>query len=132
MREYCRNPEISSEYLNIGRIFKYHPMVLGDLGGMGVGSNARKRGKCQADQCLMGVGGDWDEIGNHWKVYGKKLEISWKGLEKLRGVEWAIWNGSNARSRGKCQADETDGVRYMVFVLKTGKYGSKNDFPIEN
>ena len=23
MREYCRNPEISSEYLNIGGIFKY-------------------------------------------------------------------------------------------------------------
>lgn len=41
-------------------------------------------------------------------------------------------NGSNARKREKCQADEADGVRYMVFVLKTGKYGSKNDFPIEN
>ena len=40
--------------------------------------------------------------------------------------------GGNARSRGKCQADGTDGVRYMVFVLKTRKYGSKNDFLIEN
>ena len=74
--KYPRNIYISEEYLNIGRIFKYHPMVLGDLGGMGV--------------------------------------------------------GSNARSRGKCQADESDGVRYMVFVLKTGKYGSENDFLIEN
>ena len=36
--------------------------------------------------------------------------------------------GSNARSRGKCQADGTDGVRYMVFVLKTGKYGLKMIF----
>ena len=40
--------------------------------------------------------------------------------------------GSNARKRWKCQADGTDGVRYMVFVLKTGKYGSENDFLIEN
>ena len=40
--------------------------------------------------------------------------------------------GGNARKRGKCQADETDVVRYMVFVLKTGKYGSENDFLIEN
>ena len=40
--------------------------------------------------------------------------------------------GGNARKRGKCQADVTDGVRYMVFVLKIGKYGSKNDFLIEN
>ena len=43
-----------------------------------------------------------------------------------------IGDGGNARSRGKCQADGTDGVRYMVFVLKTGKYGSENDFLIEN
>ena len=41
-------------------------------------------------------------------------------------------NGSNARKREECQADGTDGVRYMVFVLKTRKYGSENDFPIEN
>ena len=41
-------------------------------------------------------------------------------------------NGSNARKRGKCQADKADDVLYMVFVLKTGKYGLKNDFPIEN
>ena len=40
------------------------------------------------------------------------------------------WKGR--RKRGKCQADETDVVRYMVFVLKTGKYGSENDFLIEN
>ena len=43
-----------------------------------------------------------------------------------------IGDGGNARKRGECQADGTDGVRYMVFVLKTGKYGSKNDFLIEN
>ena len=36
--------------------------------------------------------------------------------------------GGNARKRGKCQADETDGVRYMVFVLKTGRYGMKMIF----
>ena len=53
-------------------------------------------------------------------------------MEKLRGVEVTGGNGSNARSREKCQADGTDGVRYMVFVLKTGKYGSENDFLIEN
>ena len=41
-------------------------------------------------------------------------------------------NASNARKRGKCQADETDGVLWMGFVLKTGKYGMKNDFSIEN
>ena len=41
-------------------------------------------------------------------------------------------NGSNARKREKCQADGTDGVRYMVFVLKTIKYGSENGFLIEN
>ena len=58
-------------------------MVLGELRGMGVGSNARKRGKCQAGQCLIRVGENWNEIGNSWKVDGKKLEISWKGLEKL-------------------------------------------------
>ena len=47
-------------------------------------------------------------------------------------MEGSEGDGSNARKRGKCQADETDVVRYMVFVLKTGKYGSENDFPIEN
>ena len=50
----------------------------------------------------------------------------------MQGVDGAGGNGSNARSREKCQADVTDDVRYMVFVLKTGKYGSKNDFLIEN
>ena len=59
-------------------------MVLGELRGMGVGSNARSRGKCQAGQCLIRVDRNWNEIGNHWKVDGKKLEISWKGLEKIR------------------------------------------------
>ena len=47
-------------------------------------------------------------------------------------MEGAGGVGSNARSRGECQADETDDVRRMVFVLKTRKYGMKNDFPIEN
>ena len=66
------------------------------------------------------------------ETVGKQLERNWKGLENLQGVDGAGGNGSNARSRGKCQADGTDGVRYMVFVLKTRKYGSKNDFLIEN
>ena len=43
-----------------------------------------------------------------------------------------IGDGGNARSRGKCQADGTDGVRYMVFVLKTGKYGMKMIFNKKN
>ena len=42
-----------------------------------------------------------------WKVDGKKLEISWKGLENLRGMEWTRWDGSNARSREGCQAGGT-------------------------
>ena len=66
------------------------------------------------------------------ETVGKQLERNWKGLENLQGVDGARGNGSNARKRGKCQADGTDGVRYMVFVLKTGKYGLKNDFLIEN
>ena len=66
------------------------------------------------------------------ETVGKWLERNWKGLENLQGVDGAGGNGSNARKRGECQADGTDGVRYMVFVLKTGKYGSENDFPIEN
>ena len=53
-------------------------------------------------------------------------------MERDGEVDVIGGDGSNARSRGKCQADGTDGVRYMVFVLKTGKYGSKNDFLIEN
>ena len=63
-------------------------MGLGDMGGMGVGSNARKRGKCQADQCLMRVGGNWNVIGNSWKADGKKLEIIGE-LDVTRGV----WRG---------------------------------------
>ena len=46
------------------------------------------------------------------------MERNWKRLENLRGVEVTIGNGSNARSRGECQADGTDDVRYMVFLLK--------------
>ena len=49
----------------------------------------------------------------------KQLERIWKGLENLQGVDGAGVVGSNARSRGKCQADGIDDVRYMVFVLKT-------------
>ena len=60
----------------------------------------------------------WKENGNNWRIFEE--------------VEGSGWNGSNARSRGKCQADGTDDVRYMVFVLKIGKYGSENDFLIEN
>ena len=66
------------------------------------------------------------------ETVGKQMERNWKGLENLRGVKGSGGDGSNARSRGKCQADGTDGVRYMVFVLKTRKYGSENDFLIEN
>ena len=62
-------------------------MVFGDLGGIGVGSNARSRGGCQADERMVKVDRNWNEIGNRWKVDGKKLEISWKGLENLRGVD---------------------------------------------
>ena len=46
-------------------------MVLDVFGGMGVGSNARKRWKCQAGQCLIRVGENWNEIGNSWKEFGK-------------------------------------------------------------
>ena len=61
-----------------------------------------------------------------------RLETVGKKLERIGEVDVTGGVGSNARSRGKCQADGTDGVRYMVFVLKTGKYGSENDFLIEN
>ena len=56
-------------------------------------------------------------IGNRWKVDGNKLE---------RIGEFAVLggDGGNARKRGECQAGGTADVRYMVFVLKTGKYGS--------
>ena len=67
---------------------------------------------------LGGIGGMGGYVGG--------LGVSVRLGEGLEGV------GGNARKRGKCQADVTDGVRYMVFVLKIGKYGSKNDFPIEN
>ena len=61
-----------------------------------------------------------------------RLETVGKKLERIGEFAVLSWDGSNARSRGKCQADGTDGVRYMVFVLKTIKYGSENDFLIEN
>ena len=50
-------------------------MVLDVFGGMGVGSNARKRWKCQAGQCLIRVGENWNEIGNSWKEIGKDWRI---------------------------------------------------------
>ena len=50
---------------------------------MGVGGNARKRGECQAGQCLIRVSGNWNEIGSRWKVDGKKLD-------KLCGVEGTV------------------------------------------
>ena len=62
---------------------------------------------------------------SRWKVDGKKLE-------RVGELDVTGGDGSNARKRGKCQADESDDVRYMVFVLKIGKYGSENDFLIEN
>ena len=61
-----------------------------------------------------------------------RLETVGKNLERIGELEVLEGNGSNARKREECQADGTDGVRYMVFVLKTGKYGSENDFLIEN
>ena len=63
---------------------------------------------------------------------GIRLETIGKKLEIIGEFDVTIGDGSNARKRGECQADVTDGVRYMVFVLKIGKYGSKNDFLIEN
>ena len=62
---------------------------------------------------------------SRWKEIGNKLE-------RIGEVDVNRGDGSNARSRGKCQADGTDDVQRMVFVLKTGKYELKNDFPIEN
>ena len=61
-----------------------------------------------------------------------RLETVGKKLEIIGGFAVLEGDGSNARSRGKCQADGTDDTQRMVFVLKTGKYGTKNDFPIEN
>ena len=60
------------------------------------------------------------------------MERNWKKLERIGEVDGVGGDGSNARKREKCQADGTDDVRYMVFVLKTGKYGLKSDFLIEN
>ena len=46
-------------------------MVLDVFGGMGVGSNARKREKCQAGQCLV-------ELGIRLETVGKQMERNWK------------------------------------------------------
>ena len=46
-------------------------------------------------------------IGNSWKVDGNKLEISWNGLENFGCLNG---DGSNARSRGECQAGGTADV----------------------
>ena len=59
----------------------------------------------------MGIDRNWNEIGNRWKADGKKLEISWKGLENLLCVVGTIGDGGNARSRRECQAGGTDVVR---------------------
>ena len=61
-----------------------------------------------------------------------RLETVGKKLEIIGGFAVFEGDGSNARKREECQADEIDGVLWMGFVLKTGKYGTKNDFPIEN
>ena len=61
-----------------------------------------------------------------------RLETVGKKLEIIGELDVTGGDGGNARSREKCQADQTNDVRYMVFVLKTGKYGMKNDFLIEN
>ena len=50
------------------------------------------------------------------------LEVSGMGLRGMWGV------GGNARKRVECQAGGTADVRYMVFVLKTWKYGLKMIF----
>ena len=53
-----------------------------------VGSNARSREKCQADERIVIVDRNWNGIGNHWKVYGKKLEI----IGEL-DVTGGVWRG---------------------------------------
>ena len=55
------------------------------------------------------------------EIVGKQMERKWRSCEEWMGLEGTIGDGSNARSRGKCQADVTDDVPRMVFVLKTGK-----------
>ena len=93
-------------------------MVLGGFGGMGGyvegvgsecevwegtggdGSNARKRGKCQACQCLIRVDRNWNGIGNSWKADGKKLEKvgkDWRTLGDWRGT--AVMRGSAGNAR---------------------------------
>ena len=67
---------------------------------MRVGSNARKRGECQAGQCLMRLGGNWNEIGNSWKEIGKKLERNWKEIgNKLERIGELAVSGGGWRGR---------------------------------
>ena len=76
---------------------------------VGDGSNARKRGKCQAGQCLIIVGGNWNGIGNSWKVDGKKLERNWRSYEGWRGLEGtAVMRGRAGNARLMSQ---------MVYVI---------------
>ena len=43
------------------------------------------------------------------------MERKWRSCEELRGLDGtAVMRGR----AGECQADESDDVRYMVFVLK--------------
>ena len=39
------------------------------------------------------------------------MERNWKKLERIGEFDGVGGDGSNARSRGKCQADGTDDVR---------------------
>ena len=44
--------------------------------------------------------GNWNWIGNRWKLVGKYMERNWKRLEKLRGVEGtAVMRGSAGDAR---------------------------------
>ena len=45
------------------------------------------------------------------EAVGKQMERNWKRLERIGDVARCGGDGSNARSRGKCQADESDDVR---------------------
>ena len=56
------------------------------------------------------------------------MERNWKRLEWIGELAVLLGYGSDARSREECQADGTADVLYMVFVLKTGKYGLKMIF----
>lgn len=73
--------------------------------------------------------GNWDGIGMRLETVGKYMERNWRICWGWSGLEG---DGSNALSRGECQAGGTDDALYMVFAIKTRKYGLKNDFRIEN